>query len=89
MLVLSRKQKEEIVIGENVTITVLQIKGNTVRLGIAAPRDIGVRRSEIRKEDFQRTEITSKFDNPPAAGPEPATAKEPVDPTAGSVPPSV
>jgi len=47
MLVLSRKQQQEIAIGENITITVIKIKGNTVRLGIDAPRDVKVVRGEL------------------------------------------
>ena len=53
MLVLSRKSKQEIVIGDNVVITVLKIKGNTVRLGIDAPRDVHVVRGELpRPSEF-------------------------------------
>lgn len=47
MLVLSRKIGEKIVIDEHITITVLSIKGNTVKLGIEAPSEIGIRRSEL------------------------------------------
>ena len=47
MLVLCRKLQEKIQIGENIVITVLQIKGNTVRLGIEAPRDVHVLRTEL------------------------------------------
>ncbi len=50
MLVLSRKLKQEILIGENIKITVLKVKGNSVRLGIEAPRDIHVLRGEIPKK---------------------------------------
>lgn len=50
MLVLSRKLKQEILIGENIKITVLKIKGNTVRLGIEAPRDVHVLRGEIPRK---------------------------------------
>ncbi len=48
MLVLSRKNLQEIMVGNDVKITVLQIKGNTVRLGIEAPRHVRVRRGELR-----------------------------------------
>lgn len=50
MLVLSRKKNESIVIGEGpsaVTVTVVEIKGDKVRLGIVAPRDVPVHRQEI------------------------------------------
>jgi carbon storage regulator CsrA len=47
MLVLSRKPEQEIVIGDNIKITVLRVKGNTVRLGIEAPSSIRVLRGEL------------------------------------------
>jgi carbon storage regulator CsrA len=47
MLVLSRKQKEELVIGDQITITVLEIRGNVVKLGIEAPRDVRILRGEL------------------------------------------
>lgn len=47
MLVLSRLPQESLVIGDNVTVTILAVKGNQVRLGIDAPRDVSVHRSEI------------------------------------------
>lgn len=47
MLVLSRKKNESIVIGENIKIEVLKVSGNTVRIGIQAPRDIKVLRGEL------------------------------------------
>ncbi len=58
MLVLSRKIQQEIVIGENVRITVLQIKGNSVRIGIDAPREVRVVRGELpAKEDEGISEV--------------------------------
>ena len=48
MLVLSRKKNETILIDGNVEIEVLQIKGNTIRLGIKAPKDIRVLRGELK-----------------------------------------
>ena len=54
MLVLTRKQQERIHIGENVTITVVRIKGNTVRVGIEAPRDVRVMRGEAIEADKSR-----------------------------------
>lgn len=47
MLVLSRKPGEKILIGENVTITIVRIGPNTVRLGIDAPRDMNIVRDEL------------------------------------------
>lgn len=54
MLVLTRKQGEEIIIGDNIRLTVLAIRGNQVRLGIAAPSDVSIQREELRSkaEDF-------------------------------------
>jgi carbon storage regulator CsrA len=47
MLVLTRKLQEKIRIGDNVTITVLRVKGQSVRIGIDAPRDVRVVRAEL------------------------------------------
>lgn len=47
MLVLSRNTDDAIMIGDDVEITVLEIKGNTVKLGISAPSDVSVHRSEV------------------------------------------
>jgi carbon storage regulator len=47
MLVLSRKIGESIVIGDQVTITILDVRGDQIRLGIEAPRDVTVHRSEV------------------------------------------
>jgi len=47
MLVLSRKLGETLVIGGEITVRVVEVKGNTVRLGIDAPRQVPVLRSEL------------------------------------------
>lgn len=47
MLVLSRKPGEKILVGDNVTITIVRIGPNTVRLGIEAPRDMNIVREEL------------------------------------------
>ena len=47
MLVLSRKAQEQIRIGENITISVLKIKGNSVQIGIEAPREVPILRGEL------------------------------------------
>ncbi|MBS3940126.1 MAG: carbon storage regulator CsrA [Actinobacteria bacterium] len=47
MLVLSRRIGESIVIGNQVTVTVLEVRGDQVRIGIDAPRDVQVHREEV------------------------------------------
>jgi carbon storage regulator len=47
MLILTRRIGETLIIGDDVNITVLGIKGNQVRLGINAPKDVSVHREEI------------------------------------------
>ncbi|EDL61624.1 carbon storage regulator CsrA [Gimesia maris] len=49
MLVLTRRKDEEIIINNNISIKVLSVKGNRVRLGVEAPDDVSVNRAEIRK----------------------------------------
>ena len=50
MLILTRRPKETICIGDDVRVTVLDIKGNQVRLGIEAPGAVAVHREEIYKK---------------------------------------
>ena len=47
MLVLTRRANQSIVIGDNVVITVLEVRGDQVRIGIRAPRDVDVHRDEV------------------------------------------
>lgn len=47
MLVLSRKKNESIVIDDRIVLTVVEIRGDKVRLGIEAPRDVPIHRSEV------------------------------------------
>ena len=47
MLILTRRVGETLMIGDEVTVTVLGVKGNLVRIGVNAPRDVSVHREEI------------------------------------------
>ena len=47
MLILSRRPGETLNIGDEVTVTVLEVKGNQVRIGVNAPREVAVHREEI------------------------------------------
>jgi carbon storage regulator len=47
VLVLTRKVEESITIGSHITVTVLEVKGNQVKLGISAPKDVPVNRTEV------------------------------------------
>lgn len=49
MLVLSRKQDEKIIIGDSITIMVVSIQGDKVRLGIDAPKEVSIHREEVYK----------------------------------------
>jgi carbon storage regulator len=50
MLVLSRRVGESVVIGDDVTITILEVRGDVVRVGIDAPRSVAVHRAELLAE---------------------------------------
>lgn len=48
MLVLSRKPGERVAIGSNIFVTVLEVRGNRVRLGFVGPNDVPIHREEVR-----------------------------------------
>ena len=50
MLVLTRRAGESVMIGDDVTVTVLEARGDVIRLGIQAPRDVQVHREEVYRE---------------------------------------
>jgi len=65
MLVLSRRESQSIMIGQDIVITVVSIRGDQVRIGIDAPRSIDVHRQEVAKaiEDANREALAgSDFD---------------------------
>lgn len=68
MLVLSRKKNESIVIDDQIVITVVEIRGDKVRLGIQAPRDVPVHRSEI----YTAIQQSQQVENSPPETPAPA-----------------
>jgi carbon storage regulator len=55
MLILTRRVGETVMIGEDVSVTVLRVKGNQVRLGVNAPKNVSVQREEI----FERMKLES------------------------------
>jgi len=57
MLVLARRRNEGIVIGDGVTVTILEIRGNQVRLGIEAPKDVRVLREELTGAETETVRI--------------------------------
>jgi carbon storage regulator len=61
MLVLSRQRDESIIIGDNIVVTIVDVRGDKVRLGIDAPREVSVHRREIyeaiQRENRQAAQI--------------------------------
>lgn len=51
MLVLSRKENERVFIGDDIVITILGVKGKTIRIGIEAPAAVSIQREELRSRE--------------------------------------
>ena len=68
MLILTRRVGETLMIGDDVTVTVLGVKGNQVRIGVNAPKDVSVHREEIyeriKKEQQLQQQGLSVAENP-------------------------
>jgi len=67
MLILTRRTGESLVIGKDIAITVLGVKGNQVRIGIKAPKDVSVHREEISeriRKEGQNSEDSPAGDPP-------------------------
>jgi len=63
MLILTRRVGETLVIGDDVNVTVLGVRGNQVRLGVNAPKEVAVHREEI----YQRIQKENDSDNSPSS----------------------
>lgn len=62
MLVLSRKEGEKLVIGENITVVVSRVAGNRVTLGIEAPADVRIVRGELKPQDVATSHVLKQKD---------------------------
>jgi carbon storage regulator len=68
MLILTRRTGESLMVGDDVTVTVLGVKGNQVRMGISAPRQVAVHREEIfRKIQLENARKAAQATEPTAA----------------------
>jgi carbon storage regulator len=61
MLVLSRQRDESIIIGDNIIVTVVDVRGDKVRLGIEAPREVSVHRREVYEAIQRENQQASKI----------------------------
>ncbi|NLY74099.1 MAG: carbon storage regulator CsrA [Firmicutes bacterium] len=59
MLVLTRKLNESIMVGDNVKITIVDVKGDQVKLGITAPREVAVHREEVYREIQKENQLAA------------------------------
>ncbi len=81
MLVLSRQRDESIIIGDNITVTIVDIRGEKVRLGIDAPTEVPVHRREvheaIQRENLRATQLDAEDARRLESGTVPEPSKTP------------
>lgn len=64
MLILTRRVGESLMIGDDIVVTILGVKGNQIRVGISAPKDVSVHREEIYQRIQQEKQPGSTSDKP-------------------------
>ena len=65
MLVLTRKLNQAVTVGHDVEVTVIEIRGDQVRLGITAPRSLSVHRQEVWEQVQRENKAAAASENPP------------------------
>ena len=86
MLVLSRRTHQSIVVGSDIVITVLEVRGDVVRIGITAPRDVDVHREEVFRQ-LQQASADALAQEPTAVRAVRARRRPGRKPAAGSAAP--
>ena len=61
MLVLSRQRDESIIIGDNIVVTIVDVRGDKVKLGIDAPQDVSVHRREVYEAIQRENQLAAKL----------------------------
>jgi carbon storage regulator len=86
MLVLSRKKDESIVINNDITIVVVEIRGDKVRLGVEAPKEVPVHRREVFEAIARGEPLDAAAVAPPEAAGDAASPAEPRPPATDAIP---
>jgi len=86
MLVLSRKKDESIVINNDITIVVVEIRGDKVRLGVEAPKEVPVHRREVFEAIARGEPLDAAALAPPEATGDAASPAEPRPPATDAIP---